>query len=426
MAQLGEESIWRYSFRALKFRNYRLFFAGQSLSLIGTWMTTVASSWLMYRLTHSALLLGIAGFTSQIPMLLVGPFAGVWVDRLNRHRVLVVTQALSMLQSFALATLALTHEITAEHVLALNLFQGIVNAFDMPARQAFLPQMVERREDLPNAIALNSMMVNGSRLVGPSLAGFIIAAFGEAYCFLIDGISYSAVILSLLAMHISPPRTNRVKESMGTELRQGWRYVAGFAPARNILLLLGLVSLVGMPYTVLMPVFASRSLGGGAHTLGLLMAAQGLGAVASAIWLASRKSVLGLVRIIPFVAMLFGVAVVAFGFSRSLPLSLVLLFVSGFGMMQQMSASNTILQTITEEDKRGRLMSYYAIAFQGTMPFGSLLAGWSASRYGPSTTLAVGGTCCVLGAIGFLLRIDDVRRVLRPIYVQLGILPRRK
>lgn len=424
--QAGEEGGWRYALRALKFRNYRLFFGGQSLSLIGTWMTRIAMSWLVYRLTGSAFLLGLAGFASQIPTFVLGPFAGVWVDRLDRHRVLVVTQVLSMLQSFALAALALPHRITVAEILWLSVFQGVVNAFDMPARQAFLHQMVERREDLPNAIALNSSMVNGSRLIGPSLAGLVIAAFGEGWCFLIDGVSYVAVIASLLLMEVRVPQVRRVAESVGTELREGWRYVTGFPPVRNILLLLALVSFVGMPYTVLMPVFATRVLGGGAHTLGFLMGASGLGALASAAWLASRKSVRGLLRVIPTVAAIFGAGIIAFGFSRWLPLSLVLLLFTGFGMMQQMAASNTILQTVTDEDKRGRVMSYYAMAFQGTMPFGSLLAGWAADRIGAPATLAIGGVLCLAGAAWFVSRMGDVRRALRPIYTQLGIIPSPK
>lgn len=426
MAQPTGESTGSYVFRALRFRNYRLFFGGQSLSLIGTWMTNIASAWLMYRLTHSAFLLGVAVFTSQIPMFLLGPFAGVWVDRLDRHRVLIGTQTLSMLQSFTLAALTLSHHITVSHILALNVLQGMINSFDMPARQAFLPQMVERREDLPNAIALNSTMVNGARLIGPSLAGFVIAAFGEGYCFLIDGFSYMAVICSLLLMNVRVPQVRRTVESMSTELHEGWRYVARFPPARNILLLLGLVSLIGAPYTVLMPVFASRNLGGGAHTLGILLASSGLGALISAGWLASRKSVLGLVRVIPRVAGLFGLGVIAFGFSHFLPLSCFLLLITGFGMMQLMAASNTILQTITGEDMRGRLMSYYSIAFQGTMPFGSLLAGWAADRFGAAATLAIGGSLCVIGSLWFVSRIGEVRYALKPIYTQLGILPRRK
>ncbi len=421
--QSGEEGGWRYALRALKFRNYRLFFGGQSLSLIGTWMTRIAMSWLVYRLTGSAFLLGLAGFASQIPTFLLGPFAGVWVDRLDRHRVLVVTQVLSMLQSFALAALALPHRITVAEILWLSVFQGVVNAFDMPARQAFLHQMVERREDLPNAIALNSSMVNGSRLIGPSLAGLVIAAFGEGWCFLIDGVSYLAVIASLLLMEVRVPQVRRAAESVAAELREGWRYVTGFPPVRNILLLLALVSFVGMPYTVLMPIFATRVLGGGAHTLGFLMGASGLGALASAAWLASRKSVRGLLRVIPTVAAVFGAGIIAFGFSRWLPLSLALLLVTGFGMMQQMAASNTILQTVTDEDKRGRVMSYYAMAFQGTMPFGSLLAGWAADHFGAPATLAIGGGLCLAGAAWFLTRMGEIRRALRPIYTQLGIIP---
>jgi len=421
--QASEDVGWRYALRALKFRNYRLFFGGQSLSLVGTWMTRIAMAWLVYRLTGSAFLLGLAGFASQIPTFFLGPFAGVWVDRLDRHRVLVITQILSMVQSFALAILALSGRITVPEILWLSLFQGVVNAFDMPARQAFLPQMVERREDLPNAIALNSSMVNGSRLIGPSLAGLVIAAFGEGYCFLIDGFSYLAVIVSLLLMEVRVPQVRRTAESVGAELREGWRYVTGFAPVRNILLLLALVSFVGMPYTVLMPIFASRVLGGGAHTLGFLMGASGLGALVSAAWLASRKSVRGLLRVIPTVAALFGVGIIAFGFSRWLPLSLALLLFTGFGMMQQMAASNTILQTVVEEDKRGRVMSYYAMAFQGTMPFGSLLAGWMAERIGAPATLALGGGLCLVGAAWFLSRMGEVRRALRPIYTQLGIIP---
>lgn len=421
--QSGEEVGWRYALRALKFRNYRLFFGGQSLSLIGTWMTRIAMSWLVYRLTGSAFLLGLTGFASQIPTFVLGPFAGVWVDRLDRHRVLVVTQVLSMLQSFALATLALPHHITVAEILWLSVFQGVVNAFDMPARQAFLHQMVERREDLPNAIALNSSMVNGSRLIGPSLAGLVIAGFGEGWCFLIDGASYMAVIASLLLMEVRVPQVRRAAESVGTELREGWRYVAGFPPVRNILLLLALVSFVGMPYTVLMPIFATRVLGGGAHTLGFLMGASGLGALASAAWLASRKSVRGLLRVIPTVAAIFGAGIIAFGFSRWLPLSLALLLFTGFGMMQQMAASNTILQTVTDEDKRGRVMSYYAMAFQGTMPFGSLIAGWAADRIGAPATLAIGGGLCLAGAAWFLSRMGEVRRALRPVYTRLGIIP---
>ncbi|MGC2110342.1 MAG: MFS transporter, partial [Candidatus Korobacteraceae bacterium] len=331
-------SDWKFAIRALQHRNYALFFSGQSVSLIGTWMTKIATSWLVYRLTGSAFLLGFVGFSSQIPMLLLGPFAGVWVDRWNRHRVLVVTQILSMVQSFWLAGLALSHHITVVDIVLLSLFQGTINAFDMPARQAFVIQMVENREDLANAIALNSSMVNASRLIGPSIAGAVIAMSSEGYCFLIDGFSYLAVIASLLAMKNFAPQQISTRRQVWQELTDGWRYVAGFVPIRSILLLLALVSLVGMPYTVLMPLFAARVLHGGPHTLGFLMGAAGVGALISATWLATRRSVLGLGRVIATMAAVFGGALIAFSFSRWLWLSLLLMVATGFGMMQEMAA----------------------------------------------------------------------------------------
>ncbi len=416
-------SDWKFAIRALRHRNYMLFFSGQTVSLIGTWMTRIATAWLVYRLTHSAFLLGLVGFAGQIPVLLLGPFAGVWVDRWNRHRVLIVTQTLSMLQSFGLAVLALSHRITVTDILLLSLFQGAINAFDMPARQAFVIQMVENREDLANAIALNSSMVNASRLIGPSIAGAVIAVAGEGYCFLIDGFSYLAVIASLLAMVIRRKQEMKPRQRVFQELKEGWHYVASFVPIRSILLLLGLVSLVGMPYTVLMPLFAGRVLHGGAHTLGFLMGASGFGALISAGWLAARKSVLGLGRVIPAMACVFGGALIAFSFSHLLWLSLLLMVVTGFGMMQQMAASNTVLQTIVDEDKRGRVMSFYSMAFQGMAPFGSLFAGIVASRIGAPYTLAIGGLCCIAGGLWFIGKLSRIRALIRPIYRKLGILP---
>jgi MFS family permease len=409
--------------RALRHRNYRLFFGGQGVSLIGTWMTRVATGWLVYRLTGSAFLLGFVSFASQIPILLLGPFAGVWVDRWNRHRVLVVTQALSMLQSFGLAVLALTQTITVTDIILLNLFQGAINAFDMPSRQAFVVEMVENREDLGNAIALNSSLVNAGRLVGPSVAGLVIAAVGEGYCFLIDGFSYMAVIASLLAMTVTPRQTKPAEQSVLSELRDGWNYVRGFRPIWSILLLLALVSLVGMPYTALMPIFAGRILHGGAHTLGFLMGASGVGALIGAVSLAARRSVLGLGRVIPLTAAGFGASLIAFASSRMLWLSLLLLVVTGFSFMQQMAASNTILQTITDDKMRGRVMSFYAMAFQGVAPFGSLMAGAAASRIGAPHTLMIGGGICICGAAIFGFQLPTLRRLVRPIYVQTGVLP---
>jgi MFS family permease len=416
-------SAWAFAVRALRHRNYRLFFGGQSISLIGTWMTRIATSWLVYRLTHSAFLLGLVGFSGQIPILLLGPFAGVWVDRLNRHRTLIVTQVLSMIQSFWLAGLALAHVITVRDIIGLSLFQGAINAFDMPARQAFVVTMVEDRNDLSNAIALNSSMVNGARLIGPSLAGLIIAAVGEGYCFLIDGLSYIAVILSLLLMQIGVEQVRSRRTHVLAELREGWNYVSHSAAIRSILLLLALVSLVGMPYTVLMPIFAGKILHGGPHTLGFLMGASGVGALTGAIVLATRPSVRGLGRVVLFTSMGFGLGLASFASSRWLALSLPLMVLTGFCMMTQMASSNTILQTIVEEDKRGRVMSFYSMAFQGAAPFGSLIAGVAASRIGAPRTLMIGGSICVLGGLWFARQLPKIRSVIRPIYRKLGIIP---
>jgi MFS family permease len=410
--------------RALSHRNYKLFFSGQSISLIGTWMTRIATSWLVYRLTGSALLLGVVGFAGQIPSFLLAPFAGVLVDRWNRHRLLIATQVLALLQSLALAILALTGVVQIWHVILLSVLQGLINAFDMPARQAFVVEMVEKREDLANAIALNSSMVNAARLLGPSIGGVIIAAVGEGWCFMLDAISYLAVIASLLAMKITPLMTKQIKEAkMLQQLREGWKYTSGFAPIRKVLLLLAVVSLVGMPYTVLMPVFANEILHGGPNTLGLLMAASGVGALIGALLLAARKSVLGLGKFIPLMAGAFGAGLIAFSFSRALWLSLLLMIVTGLGFMVQMAASNTVLQTIVEEDKRGRVMSFYTMAFMGTAPFGSLLAGSVADRIGAPHTLLIGGLGCIIGALWFATSLPALRRDVRPIYVKIGILP---
>ena len=414
---------WRFALRALRSRNYRLFFTGQTMSLIGTWMTQIATSWLVYRITGSALLLGIVGFASRIPAFLLGPFAGVWVDRWNRHRTLVVTQILSMLQSFALAGLALAGIITIREVIWLGLAQGLINAFDMPARQSFVIQMVEDRNDLGNAIALNSSMVNTARLLGPSIAGVVIAAVGEGYCFLIDGFSYLAVIASLLAMRISAVRQTTAPKPIVHELKEGWSYVTHFVPIRSILLLLALVSLVGMQYTVLMPIFAAQVLQGGPHTLGFLMGASGMGAVIGAMLLASRKSVLGLGRILPIAAAGFGVGLIALGLSRVLLLSLVLMLFVGGAMMTQMATSNTILQTIVQDEKRGRVMSFYSMAFLGMAPFGSLLAGALANRVGAPRTVMISGCICVAGAGWFASQLGAIREFVHPIYRKLGIIP---
>ena len=410
--------------RSLRHRNYRLFFVGQGTSLIGTWLTRVALGWWVYRLTGSELMLGAVAFAGQIPTFLLAPLGGVLSDRYDRHRMLVITQVLGMVQSGLLALLAFSTWARIEYILGLAVFQGLINAFDTPARQAFLVEIVEAREDLPNAIALNSSMVNGARLIGPSFAGVLIALFGEAGCFAIDAVSYIAVLGSLFLMrvrrHARPVRTSRVF----TELAAGLNYARRSQPIRAVLLLVSLVSLMGAPYSVLMPVFAAQLLGGGPSTLGFLMAAAGAGAVAGGLWLASRPNVLGLGRSIAFAALAFGVALVAFSFSRMLSLSLLLMVIAGAGMMVQMAGSNTILQTIVEEDKRGRVMSLYTMAFFGMMPFGSLMAGWFAARFGAPTTLLVGGIITALGGLVFMARLPALHLEMRPRYVELGILPK--
>jgi MFS family permease len=417
------KSSWKLVLRALRSRNYRLFFGGQSISLIGTWMTRIATAWLVYRLTHSAFLLGVVGFAGQIPTFFLGPFAGVWVDRWNRHRTLVVTQVLSMLQSFALAVLALRGTITIAEILWLCLAQGLINAFDMPARQAFVVQMIEKREDLGNAIALNSSMVHLARLLGPSIAGVVIAAVGEGYCFLIDGFSYIAVILSLLAMRIVAIPQPVKDTAVLHDLKEGWGYATGSVAIRSILLLLALVSVVGVPYTVLMPIFAGAVLHGGPHTLGFLMGASGAGALLSAMWLAARRGVIGLDLVVPVAAAIFGAGLIGVGFSRLLWLSLLLMPIAGGAMMQQTAASNTILQTIVHEDKRGRVMSFFSMSFMGMTPFGSLLAGSLASKIGAPKTLILGGAICILGAGWFARRLPAIRELVRPIYREQGIIP---
>jgi MFS family permease len=411
-----------HAWRALRAPNFRLFFSGQSISLIGTWMTRIATSWLVYRLTGSAWLLGIVSFMGQIPTFLLAPFAGVWVDRLNKRKVLVWTQALAAVQSLALAALTLTHRITIADILALSAFQGLINAFDMPGRQAFMVEMVEDKRDLGNAIALNSSIVNLARLIGPSLAGVVIALYGEGWCFLVDGISYFAVIASLLAMKLRPLQVPPREDTLFQQLQEGWQYVSHFLPIRNLLLLFAIVSLMGMPYTVLMPVFASQVLHGGPHTLGFLMAAAGVGALAAAVLLAARKSVKGLLRMVPLSAALFGGGLIAFGLSHVLWLSLALMLVVGFGMMQGMAASNTIIQTLAPADKRGRVMSYYTMAFVGMAPFGSLLAGGLAHAISASWTVVITGACCILGAAWFWRQLKEVRDAIRPIYRELGII----
>jgi MFS family permease len=396
---------------------------GQSISLVGTWMQYIAMSWLVYRMTNSALMLGVVGFSSQIPSFILAPFTGVLADRHNRHKILVVTQTLAMLQAFILALLTLTGHIAVWHIIVLGIFLGCINSLDIPARHSFILEMVEEKENLGNAIALNSMMFNMARLIGPSIAGVLIAITGEGMCFLINAISYIAVIASLLAMKM-PARDNKKRETdynIFKDLREGFNYAFGFVPIKAILFLLGIISLMGMSYAVLMPVFAKDILHGGPHTLGFLMGAVGIGSLAGTIYLASKKNIITLGRMLPVAAGIFGLSIMIFSFSHNLVFSLALLFFSGFGIMVQMAASNTILQTIVDDDKRGRIMSFYTMAFMGMAPFGSLFSGMLASRIGVSNTLIISGSCCILAAVIFAFNLPSLRKTVRPIYVKMGI-----
>jgi MFS family permease len=413
----------RFALRALRYRNYRLYFGGQGISLVGTWMQRIAQSWLVYRLTDSVFLLGIVGFCTQIPTFLAGPFAGVIVDRRNRYHILIVTQILATIQASILAILILTNTVQVWHIVVLGIFLGLINAFDMPSRQSLLVEMIENREDLSNAIALNSSMVNGARLLGPTIAGILIAIVGEGICFLLNALSFVAVIIALLAMRLNLQHLGKSKRHLFTDLKEGFKYAFGFPPIRSILLLLALVSIMGMPYAVLMPIFARDILHGGPHTMGFLMGSVGAGALIGAMYLASRRSVIGLDKVISLAAGTFGLGLILFSFSRITWLSMAFLFFAGMGMMMQMAASNTLLQTLTDDDKRGRVMSFYGMAFFGMAPLGSLIAGSLASKIGTPATVVVGGLTCILGALLFIRHLPTFIKSVLPIYARKGIIP---
>ena len=409
--------------RALHSRNFRLFVAGQSVSLVGTWMQSVAMSWLVYRLTGSAFLLGVVGFTSQIPTFLLAPVAGVLADRWNRQRLLIATQALAMLQAAVLAAAVLTGVVQVWHIIVLSVLLGVVNAFDIPIRQSFIVEMVSHREDLSNAIALNSSIVQAARLIGPAIAGILVASVGEGVCFILNSVSYLAVLLALFAMRLGPTlHRGEQRRHVLHELREGFSYAFGFGPIRSILLLVALVSLTGIPYTVLIPVFAKEILHGGAHTFGFLMTAGGCGALVATIYLASRKSVLGLGKLIVIAGLLFAIGVAAFAVSTNINTSIASLVVAGFGAITMIASSNTILQTILDEHMRGRVMSFFAVAFLGMTPFGSLGAGTMAGIIGPRETLLVGAVCCLVSTFMFARQLPKIRESVRPIYVKMGII----
>jgi len=412
----------QHMFRALGHRNFRLFFVGQTISLIGTWMQQVAMSWLIYRLTHSAVLLGVVNFAAQIPSLVLTPLGGALADRINKRKMVTVCQSLAMILALVLAWLTLSGVLQVWYIVALAALNGVVNAFEIPSRQAFMVEMLEDKRDLPNAIALNSSIFNSARLIGPSIGGLLIGWLGEGMCFLVNGLSYIAVVVALLAMKLTPS-DKRVSESHILEhIKEGFVYVYGFAPLRSIMLLLAVVSLVGMPYVVLMPIVAHDILGGNAYTLGFLMAASGLGALIGAMFLASRRSVLGLGNWIVAACCIFSLSLMAFAFSKVLWLSMTLLVVVGFGMMVQMGSSNTVIQTMVDEDKRGRVMSLYVMAFMGPSPFGSLLAGTLAHKIGVPYTIAGSGLLSLLGGLVFMTQLPNLRQKVRPIYVAKGII----
>ncbi|OHD65851.1 MAG: MFS transporter [Spirochaetes bacterium RBG_13_51_14] len=409
--------------RALRHRNFRLFFFGQGVSLIGTWMQSVATSWLVFRMTHSEFMLGLVAFAGQIPAFLISPFAGVLGDRLSRHRIIIAVQVLAMAQAFILAGITLAGAIQVWHIIILSLFLGIINAFEMPARQAFVIEMLEDKSDLGNAIALNSGLFNGSRMIGPSIAGIIMAFAGEGLCFLINGISYGAALAALLLMNIPRRNTEERRTRLLSELKDGLAYAFGFRPIRDLLITVAFMSLVAMSFPVLLPVFAGSVLHGGAHIYGFLVASSGAGALAGVAFLAMRKSVLGLGRVITIALVLFGSGLVAFSFSHSAALSISILAPVGFGMIAVMASCNTMVQTIVDEDKRGRVMSFYVMVFMGGAPLGSLLAGSVSSAIGAPYTVCIGGMVCVLGAIVFALRLPSLRTLIRPIYRKMGIIP---
>ncbi|MEH2263850.1 MFS transporter [Nostoc sp.] len=406
---------------ALRSKNYQLFFAGQGISLIGTWMTQLATIWLVYNLTNSPLMLGVVGFSSQIPSFFLAPFGGVFVDRFSRYHTLIATQVLAMIQSLTLAVLALTGVIQVWHIIALSLCQGFINALDAPARQAFVPELVERREDLANAIAINSTTINGARLIGPAIGGLLIASVGTGYCFLIDGLSYIAVIAALLAMKVKPWKYVVSDGNPLQKVKEGFVYAFSFPPIRSILLLSTLVSLMGLQNTILVPVIAEQVLKGGAETLGFLMAASGVGALTGGIYLATRQTILGIGNLIALAPAILGTGLIAFSFSRFLPLSLFTMLFVGLGTILQIAASNTFLQTIVEDDKRGRLMSLYTMSFLGMIPIGNLLGGILASHIGATNTLIIDGIACILGSIVFSRQLPGLRQIMRPIYEQKGI-----
>jgi MFS family permease len=418
------KSRFKNTIRALSHKNFRLFFSGQGISVIGTWIQRIAMIWLVYSLTNSAFILGVVGFAGQIPTLIVTPFAGVLADRMNKHKVILYTQVLSMFQAFILAVLVFTNTIQVWHIIVLSIILGIIDAVDMPTRQSFMVEMVgNNKDDLSNAIAMNSSMVNGARLIGPAIAGILISLVGEAWCFLINGLSFLAVIYSLIKMDLIPRVPEKKERRIFFELKEGFTYAFNFTPIKALLLMLALMSLMGAPIRVLAPVFAKQILHGGADTFGFLMGASGLGALIGAVYLMARKTILGLGRLIGYASGAFSLGLIAFGLSHNFLISLFFMLITGLGLMIEMAASNTVLQTIVEDNKRGRVMSFYAMSFRGMMPLGSLLSGILASLIGAPLTMIIGGGACLIGVAIYFTKLPLIRKAIRPTYEKLGILP---
>ena len=399
--------------RAFRYRNFCLYFIGQGISQIGNWSTILATSWLVYQLTDSAWLLGVVGFASRIPTLFISPIAGVIADRNSRHRIVIITQILSMVQSLLLAVLALTGIINVGQIIALGLFQGIVNALYMPTLQAFVKEIIEQPEDLGNAIALNSSLISSARLIGPAVAGFLVASVGAGVCFLLDGISYIAVIAAFLVMKVPPTKIVPSNTSTMQKLKEGFDYAYNNSAIRSMLLLLSLLGFVGLPYVTLIPIFAADILKGGSETLGLLMGASALGALIASVYLSSRSHIYGLENAIAIAPMLLGTGFIIFSLSDVLLFSLPVMVLIGFSVILQLASTNTVLQTIVDDDKMGRLMSLVSMAFMGVVPFGNLFSGWLASQIGVVNTFVFNGLVCLGGSMIFIRQLKTIQRVLR-------------
>jgi MFS family permease len=412
-----------HSLRALGSPNFRRYFAGQFVSMIGTWIQSVAFMWLAYKLSGSTWFTGLVGFLQAAPHLFLAPFAGVPGDRVNRRKLLMAVLALMALQSVILAVLTVMELITPWQLAALALWNGVCNAFETPTRQSIFVQLIDRREDLPNAIAMNSMLMNGTRLVGPSIGGLLIVAAGEWLCFTLNAISYAAVLLALMRLRVTRAPPARAPSHPLADLAEGWRYAMGFLPTRRMLFTLATVSFAISPYATLMPAMAVQAFNSGPELVGLFIGAVGLGAVVSAIGLARRPSIRGLAKWIGYAGIIAGLGAIGFGFSRNVYLSALLMAMAGFGMFLTGAACNTILQSVVDEDKRSRVMSYYTMFFIGVAPIGHYLAGWLAEHIGPPLTFVVGGVISLAAGLAFVLQMPTFRLHLRPVYVSRGIIP---